>query len=121
MGTSIQDLHLHAEDFGGPELEGCNENLVRTRPDLIRNLHLSFLQAGADIIETNSFGSTSVVLTEYGLQADARELNRTAAAIAREAADSVDHCGPAPLCCRFDGADHQDHLGHRRRHLRPVG
>ena len=89
MGTSIQDLHLHAEDFGGPELEGCNENLVRTRPDLIRNLHLSFLQAGADIIETNSFGSTSVVLAEYGLQADARELNRTAAAIAREAADSV--------------------------------
>ena len=89
MGTSIQDLQLTAEDFGGPELEGCNENLVRTRPDRIRNLHLSFLAAGADIIETDSFGSTSVVLAEYGLQAHARELNRAAAAIAREAADSV--------------------------------
>jgi 5-methyltetrahydrofolate--homocysteine methyltransferase len=89
MGTSVQDLQLVAEDFGGPELEGCNENLVRTRPDLIRNLHLSFLAAGADLIETDSFGSTSVVLAEYGLQADARELNRAAAAIAREAADSV--------------------------------
>ncbi len=89
MGTSIQDLGLSAEDFGGPELEGCNENLVRTRPDVIRNLHLGFLAAGADIIETDSFGSTSVVLAEYGLQADARELNRIAAAIARQAADSV--------------------------------
>src|SRR5271166_1670363 len=74
MGTSIQDLHLGAEDFGGPELEGCNENLVVTRPDLIHKLHLSFLEAGADIIETDSFGSTSVVLAEYGLQAHAREL-----------------------------------------------
>jgi 5-methyltetrahydrofolate--homocysteine methyltransferase len=89
MGTSIQDLQLTAEDFGGPDLEGCNENLVRTQPDRIRNLHLSFLAAGADIIETDSFGSTSVVLAEYGLQARARELNRAAAAIAREAADSV--------------------------------
>jgi len=89
MGTSIQDMQLGAEDFGGPDLEGCNENLVRTRPDLIRNLHLSFLAAGADIVETDSFGSTSVVLAEYGLQADSRELNRAAAAVAREAADSV--------------------------------
>ncbi len=89
MGTSIQAMQLGAEDFGGPQLDGCNENLVRTRPDLIRNLHLSFLAAGADIIETDSFGSTAVVLAEYGLQAHARELNRAAAAIAREAADSV--------------------------------
>ncbi|MGD0075956.1 MAG: homocysteine S-methyltransferase family protein, partial [Candidatus Binataceae bacterium] len=88
-GTSIQTMHLKARDFGGPELEGCNENLVRTRPDAIRELHRSFLEAGADIIETNSFGSTSVVLTEYGLQADARELNRLAAVIAREAADAA--------------------------------
>jgi 5-methyltetrahydrofolate--homocysteine methyltransferase len=89
MGTSIQDLRLGPEDFGGPDLEGCNENLVRTRPGLIHNLHLGFLAAGADIIETDSFGSTSVVLAEYGLQAQARELNRAAAAVAREAADSV--------------------------------
>jgi 5-methyltetrahydrofolate--homocysteine methyltransferase len=89
MGTSIQDMHLNAEDFGGPQLEGCNENLVITRPERIHQLHLSFLEAGADIIETDTFGSTSVVLAEYGLQAHARELNRAAAAIARQAADSV--------------------------------
>ena len=93
MGTSIQDMQLTAEDFGGPELEGCNENLVLTRPDRIRDLHLSFLAAGADIIETDSFGSTSVVLAEYGLQDHARELNRAAAAIAREAADSARNPG----------------------------
>ena len=86
-GTSIQAMRLKAQDFGGPELEGCNENLVRTRPDAIRKLHQSFLDAGADIIETNSFGSTSIVLAEYGLQNDARELNRLAAKIARETAD----------------------------------
>src|SRR5882672_5467021 len=74
-GTSIQAMQLTAEDFGGPKLEGCNENLVRTRPDAIRRLHDSFLEVGADIIETDSFGSTSVVLAEYGLQADARLLN----------------------------------------------
>src|SRR5580704_15966478 len=78
-GTSIQDMHLSAADFGGVQLEGCNENLVRTRPDKIRDLHRSFLEAGADIIETNSFGSTSVVLSEYGLENDARALNRIAA------------------------------------------
>jgi 5-methyltetrahydrofolate--homocysteine methyltransferase len=89
MGTSIQDMRLAPEDFGGADLDGCNENLVRTRPDLIRNLHRSFLEAGADIIETDSFGSTSIVLAEYGLQADARELNRAAAVVARQAADSI--------------------------------
>src|SRR5262245_55042177 len=87
MGTSIQDMHPNVEDFGGPQLEGCNENLVITRPERIHQLHLSFLEAGADIIETDTFGSTSVVLAEYGLQAHARELNRAAAAIARQAAD----------------------------------
>src|SRR5271170_8356393 len=81
-GTSIQNMHLTAADFGGPSLEGCNENLVRTRPDKIRELHRGFLEAGADIIETNSFGSTSIVLAEYGLEADARELNRIAAELA---------------------------------------
>jgi 5-methyltetrahydrofolate--homocysteine methyltransferase len=86
-GTSIQDMHLNAADFGGDQLEGCNENLVRTRPDKIRDLHRSFLEAGADIIETNSFGSTSIVLAEYGLGGDARELNRIAAELARGEAD----------------------------------
>jgi 5-methyltetrahydrofolate--homocysteine methyltransferase len=89
FGTYIQGLDFGPEDFGGPELEGCNENVVRTRPNAIRRMHDSFLEAGADIVETASFGSTSVVLAEYGLQNDARELNRIAAKIAREAADAA--------------------------------
>ena len=88
-GTSIQNMHLSAADFGGPQLEGCNENLVRTVPDKIRELHESFLDAGADIIETNTFGATSVVLAEYGLAGQAREINRLAASVARAAADAA--------------------------------
>src|ERR1700758_398940 len=88
-GTSIQDMHLRAADFGGPQLDGCNENLVRTRPDKIRELHDSFLDAGADIIETNTFGATSVVLAEYGLATNAHEINRLAGSIARAAADAA--------------------------------
>src|SRR5579875_972045 len=59
-GTAIQAMKLSAEDFGGPAFEGCNEHLVRTRPDKIRALHESYLKAGADIIETNSFGAGSM-------------------------------------------------------------
>ena len=88
-GTSIQDMHLTASDFGGTQLEGCNENLVHTRPDRIRELHRSFLEAGADIIETDTFGATSIVLAEYGLAADARGLNRVAAQLARQEADAA--------------------------------
>ncbi len=88
-GTSIQAMQLSAADFGGAQFEGCNENLVRTRPDRIRELHQGFLDAGADIIETNTFGATSIVLAEYGLAAHAREINRLAAQIARAAADAA--------------------------------
>jgi len=88
-GTSIQDMQLGPEDFGGAKLEGCNENLVRTRPDRIRELHRSFLEAGADIIETNSFGATSIALAHYGLEHDTREINRIAAQLAREEADAA--------------------------------
>jgi 5-methyltetrahydrofolate--homocysteine methyltransferase len=88
-GTSIQNMHLEAADFGGPQLEGCNENLVRSRPDKVAELHASFLEAGADIIETNTFGATSIVLAEYGIAEHAREINRLAAEIARTAADTA--------------------------------
>src|SRR3984957_5189669 len=82
MGTNLQILGLEAEDFGGPDLEGCNEILVETRPDAIAQLHRSFYEVGSDVVETDTFGSTSVVLAEYGLAERARELNRTAAQIA---------------------------------------
>ena len=87
MGTMLQQRNLSAADFGGAALEGCNENLVRTRPDVVLDIHRKYFEAGADIVETNSFGGTPLVLAEYGLQADAHELNRRAAELARQAAD----------------------------------
>jgi 5-methyltetrahydrofolate--homocysteine methyltransferase len=87
MGTMLQQRDLTAADFGGAALEGCNENLVRTRPDVVLDIHRKYFEAGADIVETNSFGSTPLVLAEYGLQADAFELNKRAAALARQAAE----------------------------------
>jgi 5-methyltetrahydrofolate--homocysteine methyltransferase len=87
MGTMIQQADLSAEDFGGEELEGCNEVLVVTRPDVISGIHEQYLEAGADIIETNTFGATSVVLAEYNIAGRARELNLAAARLAVEAAN----------------------------------
>ena len=86
-GTSLQQMELTAVDFGGSALEGCNEILVRTRPDVVRAVHKQFLDAGCDVIETNTFGSTSLVLAEYDLENEAFELNRQAALLAREMAD----------------------------------
>ncbi len=85
-GTGLQAEHLTAEDFGGPDLEGCNENLCLTRPDVVLRLHQRYLEAGADIVQTNSFGGTPLVLAEYDLEAQAYDLNRLAAELAREAA-----------------------------------
>lgn len=87
MGTAIQAENLTAEAFGGDELDGCNEYLVFTRPELIQKIHEEYLQAGCDIVETNTFGGTPLVLDEYGLGSRAHELNRLAAEIARKAAD----------------------------------
>jgi 5-methyltetrahydrofolate--homocysteine methyltransferase len=87
MGTMLQRRDLSAEDFGGVDLEGCNENLVRTRPDVVSAIHNVYLAAGADIVETNTFGGTPLVLAEYGLEQDAYALNLAAAQLARRAAD----------------------------------
>ncbi len=86
MGTMLQSKDLGPHDFGGPELEGCNEILVRTRPDVILDVHRAYLAAGADLIETDTFGGTPLVLAEYGLEDEARALNRRAAELAVEAA-----------------------------------
>ncbi|MEP6768238.1 MAG: homocysteine S-methyltransferase family protein, partial [Acidobacteriota bacterium] len=85
-GTWIQSQNLTAADFGGDELEGCNENLVLTRPDVIRAMHAAYFEAGADIVETDTFGATPLVLAEYGLEKKAFEINRRAAELAREVA-----------------------------------
>ncbi len=87
MGTMLQQRDLTAADFGGAALEGCNENLVRTRPDVVLDIHRKYFEAGADIVETDSFGGTPLVLAEYGLQAEALDLNKRAAALARQAAE----------------------------------
>ncbi len=86
MGTNLQLLGLSAEDFGGPDLEGCNEILISTRPDLIAQVHRSFFEVGCDIVESGTFGSSSVVLAEYGLADRAREISRSGAEIAKAVA-----------------------------------
>src|SRR5262245_23491385 len=88
-GTAIQALNLGPDDFGGPALEGCNENLVLTRPDAVRGIHQAYLDAGADLIETDTFGGTRIVLAEYGLEDKVYEINEAAARIARETADAA--------------------------------
>src|SRR6185295_11991035 len=84
-GTYIQGRDLEARDFGGPQYEGCNEHLVLTRPDVVRDMHEGYLAAGADLVETDTFGGTRIVLAEYGLEEKVREINATAARLAREA------------------------------------
>ena len=93
MGTMLQQRNLTAEDFGGPALEGCNEVLVRTRPDVVLDIHRKYFEAGADIVETDTFGSTPLVLGEYGLSAEAYELSKRAAELARQAADEFSKPG----------------------------
>src|SRR5712692_2624339 len=87
MGTMLQQRELSAADFGGAALEGCNENLVRTRPDVVLDIHRKYFEAGSDIVETNSFGGAPIVLAEYGLAAEAHLLNKRAGELARQAAD----------------------------------
>src|SRR5258707_1207826 len=87
MGTMLQQRNLNAEDFGGAALEGCNENLVRTRPDVVLDIHRKYFEAGSDIVETNSFGGAPIVLAGARVAADAHFLNKRAAELAPQTAD----------------------------------
>jgi 5-methyltetrahydrofolate--homocysteine methyltransferase len=93
FGTFVQGLDLGADDFGGASLEGCNEMLCLTRPDVIRSMHEAFLAVGVDAIETASFGSFSTVLAEYDIPGRAYELNVAAASLAREVASGFEADG----------------------------
>ena len=84
FGTWMQGQDLGPDDFGGEALEGCNEQLVTTRPDLVARMHDEFFAAGVDGVETATFGAFPLVLNEYGLADQTFELNRHAAQIARE-------------------------------------
>ncbi len=83
MGTNLQLQNLTAEDFGGAEYEGCNEYLVITKPEAVAKVHRDFLAAGADVIETDTFGGTSIVLAEYDLGDRAYELSKKAVELAK--------------------------------------
>jgi 5-methyltetrahydrofolate--homocysteine methyltransferase len=87
MGTMLQQLNPTIEDWGGPAFENCTENLLFTHPDWIRGIHREYYQAGADIVETNTFGGAPVTLAEFSLEDRCHEVNSTAARVAREAAD----------------------------------
>ncbi len=87
MGTSVQARELCADDFAG--LEGCNEVLVRTRPEVVRDIHEEFLAVGCDVVETDTFGGAPWVLDDYDLGAETEALNEAAARLAREACDEV--------------------------------
>jgi 5-methyltetrahydrofolate--homocysteine methyltransferase len=87
MGTNIQSYQLTAQDYGGEATEGCNEYLVLTRPSIIEEIHTGFLEAGSDVIETDSFTGSRLKLDEYGLGALTHEINLKAARIARDLAD----------------------------------
>src|SRR6187455_2549758 len=84
FGTYIHTLALGPEDFGGPSLEGCNEVLCLTRPDVIAGMHDAFYDVGVDAIETATFGAFGVVLAEYGIADKAYDINAAAAQIARD-------------------------------------
>jgi 5-methyltetrahydrofolate--homocysteine methyltransferase len=87
MGTNLQVQNLTLDDFGGPRFEGCNENLLVTRPDAVENVHTAFLEAGCDVIETNSFNGTPVDFAEYGIADKAYEMNVRAAQLAKRIAN----------------------------------
>ncbi len=87
MGTQIMALELDDAAFGGAPYHGCNEALVLSRPDVVAGIHLSYLEAGADVLETDSFTASRLKLDEYGLGERTVEVNRRAAEIARDCAD----------------------------------
>ncbi|MCX6133727.1 MAG: methionine synthase [Ignavibacteriales bacterium] len=92
-GTHLQSQNLTADDFGGEHYNGCNEYLVVTRPSAVENVHRDYLEAGCDVIETNSFGGASTVLAEYGLGDSSYDLNFKAASLARNVAHGYSRKG----------------------------
>jgi 5-methyltetrahydrofolate--homocysteine methyltransferase len=87
MGVSLQAANLSIDDWGGPNFENCSENLLYTRPDVVEQVHKSFLDIGCDVIETNSFGGSEVVLTEFGIADKTYDVNKKAAELAKRLAN----------------------------------
>jgi len=93
MGTMLQQRNPAIEDWGGPQFENCTENLLFTHPEWIADIHRAYYDAGADIVETNSFGGSPVTLAEFGLEQRCYEINFRAAQLAREAAAEFERPG----------------------------
>ena len=87
MGTNLQKLNLTAKDFGGEQFFGCNDYLAISKPEVVMDIHRSFLEVGVDVLETDTFRSNRITLAEYGLQDLVEELNQKAAALAKQLAD----------------------------------
>jgi 5-methyltetrahydrofolate--homocysteine methyltransferase len=93
MGTMLQQRNPTIEDWGGPQFENCTEHLLFTHPEWIRDIHRAYFEAGADMVETNSFGGSAITLAEFGLELRCYEVNRKAADLAREAAAEFERAG----------------------------
>ena len=123
MGTMIQTHRLGEAEYRGErfkdwpsDLKGNNDLLVLSRPEVIRDIHAAYLEAGADILETNSFNSTAVSMADYGMQALVPELNRAAAALARSVADRFEAAEPSrPRYRRRRTRSDQSHRHRSRR------
>ena len=124
MGTMIQAHGLDEAGYRGEafrdhgqDVRGCNDLLSLTRPDIVEEIHTAYLEAGADIVETNTFTATSISLADYGLGGQAFAINKSAAEIARRATrrDDRAYAGQTSLCRRFDRPDKQDGLDLARR------
>ncbi|NOT48245.1 MAG: dihydropteroate synthase, partial [Acidobacteria bacterium] len=87
MGTYLQSLNLSIDEWGGPNFENCSENLLYTRPDAIESVHSAFLDVGCDVIETNSFGGSEIVLAEFGIAGKTYDVNLKAAQLAKRVAN----------------------------------
>ena len=124
MGTMIQRFKLSEEQYRGErfkdfahDVKGNNELLSLTRPDVIADIHEGYLAAGADIIETNTFGATTIAQADYGMEHLAREMNLESAKIARRLRQ-IQHAGQAAFCGRRPGPHAQDGQ-HQPRRERP--
>ena len=110
MGTSIQEYPLSLDDF--EEKEGCNEILVRTKPQIIKEIHSSFLKVGCDVVETNSFGSTSIVLAEYDIKEQSYDLSYLSAKLAKEVANDYSSSNPRFVAGSIGPSTKLPTLGH---------
>ncbi|HET6343483.1 MAG TPA: homocysteine S-methyltransferase family protein, partial [Myxococcota bacterium] len=110
MGTMIQGYKLGEREFRGTQyrdhgtdVRGCSDILSVTQPQIIEAIHTAYLQAGADIIETNSFTATRIALADYTLEAEAYAINKAAAACARRAVDALGEAGQGRFLAGFIG------------------